>query len=432
MKIVKRITSYVLSISMALGILAVPSFAVNLSNNDLSQVNCVMGTKGFNEIFESNNESYTSFSYTDSLDENEEVTNVNATYSYSITNVDDSNAYVDLSFTLISHNGTNSVELSGNVPKLELETMTLIKGFLTGNTTINGIDFIVDVGFTAVEGGTDASFGVSLTEANYTENNNATATMFCFGTPVLVGNVLDEYTAYKENINSNNADNQPVIQTSNNVSRSASDFSLFGSAYGDTIPVNNYTDDGTGQRLVVAVDDQTPRIACSLKSYTSYFHQSEFSYGTFIAAYVNAYQIGLRRVSGNAFISNTSGVSNLPSGTSQSYNLYSSLFANISSDILSYFGIPASTLSSIFRYKSGEIKIRDDADHYYVHVSLDGQDVSFDNTPVPLDFYLVTNGYNSGVFDAYTYLTYEVDTMESALIVRTTTATVDNIPISPN
>lgn len=169
---------------------------------------------------------------------------------------------------------------------------------------------------------------------------------------------------------------------------------------------------------------------CALYSYTDSFSQSDFGTGTFLEAYITSYTIGLECDSGDAYVNAVGGIRS--ESHKEEHNL-ANLFTKVISDVCSVFQIPVSTVLALFEGVAGGVDVT--YDMYDTSMTVDlgiNERVSFDNAPAPLDFGIYANGKDgplSGVFTAYSEMTYGIDMMEAFFEVRTKMATVSNISV---
>lgn len=383
--------------------------AVGALPTNESDYNIVVPSESFNEIF--GHENIVPASGDDGID-----------YNYSINMSNNNQGTASLDFTITAFGQSYPISVSGNVACIELTSDTLIRGPLTGIQTIQGTDYIVDVGFTKSVSQNKISAGVTITSADYMENEDALQTMFYFGDFVMSDNLMNEYQKYVNNDNFDDVVDKSQSTTSvvpmSIINKGSATGSLIKSGFGE----GSYNGSGTGQRLQVKVDTSRNEILCALTSYAKNIKQSDFVTGTLIDASVSAYQIGARQISGSAYIDQMDGVKD----TGYSSNL-KNLFYSIIEDIASHW-IPTSTLMSLFENVGGSVKTLDDASHSYMHVAMDSSErVTFDSQPFAFGFLIDADGGKTGTYNVYSYLTYGIDMLEAWFEVRTTTATVTNV-----
>ena len=381
--------------------------AIDVSNP--SDIVVVANNDSFCEVFGNGISAY----------ESNNVGNV-ATYSYKINFTESDVGRAELKFNLLIGGESYPVEVDGKVFKVPLSEDVLIKGNLYGQTIIHGEEFQVDVGITKLESQDTLSAGVAFTTADYDTNPDAQQILFYFGTPCMTEELWQEYQDQrtKNNVESTKAESDAQ----------AARVSSVGTKYGNFISDNNFSDSGRGQKLVVKLDERGPSILCGLYSYNDSIKASDFKVGTFLEAPVSAFQIGLRKDSGIATISSMTGVKGADRYTSDLGDFWGAAFY----DIIGHFGVPTGALSELLGNVGGDVEAVDDGADSYVHVDIaPGDYVDFDDVPFTLEFNIMTNGRNTGVLNAYSYLTYQAELMEASIPIRTKTATLAGIDVGP-
>ena len=350
-----------------------------------------------------------------------------ANYAYQITMDEAGSGTAWLNFDMNIGEQKYSVEVEGSVSSLSLPSETVIMGDLTGNLNILGMDYIVDACLTKFEGNDDINVGVTITSADYENNDDMKQTLLKFGNLELTESFWDEFYQEVKGISLNEVQaqsasestNESPVMLSNNVVGK-------GYAYGQFRPnvpgEGSYEGTGAnGQRLGIWIDENVPEVLCLLVSYCDNVKQSDFVNSViFYEAFVSRYEIGLQETSGDTFI----GALHAFNGRNES-NL-NSYFNPMIKDIYSLLGVPTDSIETLLNV-SGDVEYNDGAAYSYFRVEL-GQfeREKFDTTAtgMPVGFCITTNGRNTGTYRAYSYLTYGVETSAGRFIIRTTTASM--------
>ena len=306
---------------------------------------------------------------------------------------------------------------------------SLIVGGLFGFLTIESVRYEVDAYLRKMASQDTINVGITLTPPDYNSNPSAKQILLSFGPSVMTEDVL---VAYQEYISNQEVAMAEDITLSTGSTLSTSGLSYYSTAYGytrDSGSSYNGTG-GIGQRLVTYLDNNNKRYVAFLYSYSDRFNEQDFT-STFISANIYAYQIGIQRVGTNTSIASMEGQPEAPYGITTT-NLWGYVYGLVSA-IASYAGYGSITtlLAPIFQGTSGTITTYDAGNKSYVHVTFDtSKRVNFDDNAFPVGFNILLYPGQTGTYYTFSELTYLIDCLEAAFLIRTTQAQSSQINVS--
>ena len=294
------------------------------------------------------------------------------------------------------------------------------------------------------------NLGLSVVPPDYNTNPEASLIIMAIGTDVVSGQLEDAYREYAvkkqqemEQLAEKIQNMYDELEASGVATQATESLTYIATAYGYTrVDANDgnalgYTGSGgLGQKLRIYKDSTGKRVALFMNSYLGRFSQSQFpddKHNTYICAYIKAYQLGMRRIGSATHIGGIDSYTGGEKNNESTTNLWSVLESVIHS-VLSFskvYSVCYAALEKMFEGTKASTTVQILGAHSYVHVACAPiERVNFDNTTMYCAFNIDTSGGVAGTYDVYSYLTYFIDFLNYAVIVRTTTAE-SRITVSP-
>lgn len=327
------------------------------------------------------------------------------------------------------------LSLSGDIYRTAInDTIIMFSGILHGSVDIEGITYEVDAYLRKFSVDERINLGITLVPPDYDTNPDARLLFLAIGTSLMSGSLADAYLEYAS-AQAEAAEKASTANTGEAVSTNATGSLAYqASSFGYTRDgLCGYTGTGgLGQKLRVYKDDVNKRFVLLLNSYAGRFSQLLFPNGTFVYAYISAYQLGLLRVGIDSSIGGIDGAQSASSEIPKTTNNVWTAVSGIIYAVASYAGYSyiIDGVRNMLSGLSGSVTKCFDGAGAYLHVSLSvNSRENFDNTPTACGFNINVEPGVTGTYTAYSHLTYFIDCVESGFVVRTTMAQA-NVTIS--
>lgn len=363
----KRIIATILCVAILL-LLTNNAFAESLCAHDSK---AAIGCSGIRMMTEETYENIFSLSHCQDQRINE------IAYSYEITSdgVDDS---VLLTFYLPVEDCIIPVKAVGIIQRYEFGKTALYEGPLFGTFRYDANEYDVTVGFMKDCYSSEIQAGVTITEHSQEEsieNNLNNSLVFAFG---------DFHFILFEDESLNNE----YIDTSKNVMHRSNPYvvrSVNSVGCGGNVA-------GYGQILYTMFDSSSNRVAVSIKTFASNVDNFYSNLG-YVNTSISECSYNLSRVnsSDHSYIAGIESF-DFPTGD---YNNGAVLVESLFSDILSIFGVPMATITSLFSNIRGEVSLVGNTNNTTVSLKYGlNQSIDYDNLSygVPIVFQLDMSG----------------------------------------
>lgn len=309
-------------------------------------------------------------------------------YSYQLTYYEDNPELVgvDLEFSVIAEDETNTFNMSGDVSRIEAENdgIVLITGSIYKNFVIDGVSYNFAVGFRKLESSDEISIGLVITPLKGQYQN-----FYSFGSLAITEEIYDVFQ------------NTEVAESSNSTSKlsAVTDcdeqyVEFIGESSGYLISSEPLKDSMTGlegSSIEVFKYERETRFIVLVSSKCAQFTSDSLNNESnqLLGAYVNAFNVGLIKTNPEGRIS---GFDNTPTIASEYPDETTMLYGG---------------------------------SHCYIHVENLGSraELNVDDMPIPVIFQ-VARGLDTGLFEGTVYadMTYLIETTAASFYVRTTRA----------
>lgn len=326
-------------------------------------------------------------------------------YMYEITNVSDDTATVDITFTIL--NGSQEYTISASTIG-EIRALTADCSLLEANPkkelTLNGRQYLANIGFTSILERDGARISVVLSSLDATDTSNGPILMH-FGTPVLT----EDLWPYLSEMN------QPQMPEPDEAPQIAPMvLGTIDSFFPTELTFfSNSTSSKSAQSLKVGLDRDHYCLAVSLSSRGAnaeavILEQLNNSAMNALAV-VSSFDIGLYVDNGPAYIA---GIEEMNStGGTGSRNTVGTALLDLIESVLSDFGYPAATISTLLRLVSGQTfiaKEKSSTSHFNVSWSSFSGMGCFDSAAIPVVFQISEMVSGTSNFRAYSNISYKV------------------------
>lgn len=331
----------------------------------------------------------------------DELSEYTATYTYSVEEIQDNTAIIDLTFTI--SNGLNSRTISssgiGGIRELTSD-IHLLEANLKESIKFGEYCYMVNIGFSHIFERPGAEITLAITPTD----NDAPLEglmLMSFGNPVITEDVMQYLPEFNQQDTSVSEDQtydiSPLVLGTLDV--------FYSPVYANFADARSTR----AQKLEAALDEGSGCIAVALTSLSDNAKDVALEEiddpDAFAMATVSSFEIGLEVLSGPAYIV---GVEEMKEGNNKVENI-----VNLISSVLGDFGYPAGTISTLINIlleSNYSLKVTKESTNRYKvsSSSIVGLD-PFDDAALPVVFQTSDNGSsNSSDFKATSDITYKV------------------------